>query len=81
MFAGSSGYAQWGDFHPVLTQLARNIYWMSQSGTESDEIFISQWYARLSKPAAGSNTRLIGLMGFWPALVRSDVLFANDFEE
>lgn len=79
-FAGSSGYAQWGDFYPVLTQLARNIYWMSQSGAESDEIFIGQWYARLSKPAAGSNTRLIGLMGFWPALVRSDVLFANDFE-
>lgn len=74
------GYAQWGEHYPVLTQLARNIYWLSQSDDVDAGAFVEQWYDRLRKPVAGNDTRKIGVMAFWPVLVQSDSVFADGFE-
>ncbi len=65
----TGGYAQWAEYFPQLSELARTIYQRTQSNKPDDLRFVEQYYFYLALDAE-ARRHLEQQIMFWPSLVR-----------
>lgn len=64
----TGGYITWGKYYPVIAQLGRRIYRLSNESDEESRHFVQQYYTGLSVKASANKQLLTDIM-FWPSLV------------
>lgn len=63
----TGGYATWGRHYPMVREIARSLYRLSQSSKQADRDFVYKYYGGLL--AATADKRLLTQLMFWPTLI------------
>jgi hypothetical protein len=64
----TGGYLAWARYKPMIGQLGRQIYWLSESDEPNDVMFMQRYYTALS-PSAGKLENAIARFMFLPSLI------------
>lgn len=65
----TGGYAVWSEAYPVIGEIARNIYRLTQAGDSANADYVRKYLSGFGA-LTSANTRMLNELMFWPSLVQ-----------